>query len=229
MTIRSRLTAPLNVAARRLNAGISLIYSLLALVAISMAAVALVRSVTGSGLVIGNLAFKQDATSASAVAAETAIAWLTANAGALQTDNAAAGFYATTRQSLDVTGGGSTAVTRAVVDWNGDGCGTSSYPAGSFAVCVVPSPGTINVGNGNAARYVILRQCDQEGNPGAGAIDCVTPVTSSAQQETNVSALDYNRSARLTAPVTLQQYYRVIVRTLGARNTVAFTETLIQF
>lgn len=229
MTIRSRLTAPLNVAARRLNAGISLIYSLLALVAISMAAVALVRSVTGGGLVIGNLAFKQDATSASAIAAETAVAWLTANAATLQNDNAGAGFYATTRQALDLTGANVTNAARAVVDWNNDGCGTSSYPAGSFASCVAASPGTVNVGNGNASRYVILRQCNQEGNPAAGVIDCVRPVTASSQQDTNMSALDYNRSARLSAPLTLQQYYRVIVRTQGARNTVAFTETLIQF
>jgi hypothetical protein len=94
---------------------------------------------------------------------------------------------------------------------------------------VVPNPSAIAVGNGNTARYVILRQCSAEANPNTAAIDCVMPVTSSTQQETVKSSLDYNRSARLTAPSVRQQYYRVVVRTRGARNTVAFTETLIQY
>lgn len=207
--------------------GISLIYSLLALVAISLAAVALVRSVTGGGLVVGNLAFKQDATAAASIAAESAASWLTANSASLLTDVATAGYYASARDALDVTGTSVATSTRTVVDWDDDGC--AGYPANTFTGCVEPSPTNIQVGNGNVARYVILRQCSAEGNPNTAAIDCVMPISSSTQQETVKGSLNYNQSARLTAPTVRQQYYRVIVRTRGARNTVAFTETLIQY
>lgn len=207
--------------------GISLIYSLLALVAISLAAVALVRSVTGGGLVIGNLAFKQDATAAASIAAESATVWLTQNNTALTADVPAFGYYASARDALDVTGASVSLATRAVVDWDDNGC--SSYPGGSFTGCVEASPTDIPVGNGNTARYVILRQCSAEGNPNTAAIDCTMPISSSTQLEMAKGSQDYNRSTRLTAPAVRQQYYRVIVRTRGARNTVSFTETLIQY
>ncbi len=51
--------------------GVSLVFALMALVVISLGAVAIVRSVDTGALVIGNLGFKQDATSAAAQAAET--------------------------------------------------------------------------------------------------------------------------------------------------------------
>ncbi len=57
----------------------SLIFALLTLVALSLAAVALVRSVDTSTTVIGNLGFKQDSTFYAGQAAEEAIAWLNAN------------------------------------------------------------------------------------------------------------------------------------------------------
>lgn len=211
----------------RRSKGISLIYSLLALVAISLSAVALVRSVSGGGLVIGNLAFKQDATAAASIAAESAAAWLNANNASLNTDVPTRGYYASSRDALDVTGNQVSTSGRTVVDWDNDNCGT--YASGSFAGCVDPSPADIAVGNGNTARYVILRQCSAEGNPNTAAIDCTMPVSGSASQEMTKASLDYNRSARLTGPAVRQQYYRVVVRARGARNTVAFTETLIQY
>ncbi len=48
------------------------LFALLALAAMSLAAVALVRSVDGGSLVIGNLGFKQDTTRAADRAAELA-------------------------------------------------------------------------------------------------------------------------------------------------------------
>ena len=44
--------------------GMSLVFALLALAALSLAGIALVRSVNTSSLVIGNLGFKQGATAA---------------------------------------------------------------------------------------------------------------------------------------------------------------------
>ena len=56
--------------------GMSLLFTIMTLVVLSLAAVALVRSVDIGALIVGNLAFKQDATAASAVVAAEAIAAL---------------------------------------------------------------------------------------------------------------------------------------------------------
>jgi hypothetical protein len=122
--------------ARARQRGLSLLFALIALAAISLAAVALVRAVDTGSLVIGNIGFKQDATAAASQAAEQAISWLQAHAGAaLQTDIAASGYYAASRDSLDVTGQGSTSASRAVVDWGGDSCAVYS----SYGSCVTAS------------------------------------------------------------------------------------------
>jgi type IV pilus assembly protein PilX len=210
----------------RRSKGISLIYSLLALAAISLAAVALVRSVNGGGLVIGNLAFKQDASLSSARAAETAVSWLSANAAALTLDSSLAGYYATSRDTLDITGTSRPADSaRSVVDWDDNNC--SSYTSGSYAVCVDANPALLNVGNGNTARYIILRQCAQEGDPMTSNVDCLAPVAVNLDNTTNKGGLNYSQQG-LATNLARAQYYRVVVRTRGARNTVAFTETVIQ-
>jgi Tfp pilus assembly protein PilX len=211
---------------RRLHQrGLSLLFALLSLVAISLAAVALVRSVDTSSLVIGNLAFKQDATAAAGQAAEQAIAWLSANVGdSLHNDQAESGYYAASRDALDPTGHRSTAATRAVVDWDGDDCG--SYPGGSYAVCMAPSA-EISLNDGaNRARYVITRLCSMEGNP--STVDCAFPVGTALSGGGNKGEINAKSSERLNAVGSSQQYYRIVVRALSARGTVSFTETIVQ-
>lgn len=213
------------VASRGAQRGVSLIYSLLALVALSMAAVALVRSVDGGSLVMGNLGFKQDATLTADQAAEQAIAWLAANAGAtLHADVPASGYYASSLDALDPTGEGSISATRAVVDWAGDNCAT--YAAGSFATCRRASA-EIALNAGNRARYVITRLCSVEGNPSSTAVDCASPLQTAASISPNRGEVNYG-TGRLSATISAQ-YYRVIVRAQGPRSTVSFTETILHF
>jgi len=56
--------------------GVSLFFALVSLVAISLAAIVLVRSVDTSTLIAGNLAFQQSATASADSGTEAAIAWL---------------------------------------------------------------------------------------------------------------------------------------------------------
>ena len=56
--------------------GVVLFFALVALVAMSLAAVALIRSVDTGTIIAGNLAFKQSATSAGDAGIEAAITWL---------------------------------------------------------------------------------------------------------------------------------------------------------
>jgi len=205
--------------------GISLIFALMALAVISLAAVALVRSVDTSSLVIGNLGFKQDATSAASQAAESAVAYLTANAGAtLNNDVPASGYYASSRDTLDMTGQNSTNNGRAVVDWGGDGaCGL--YAAGSFTVCVRPSAEISLNGGANRARYIITRLCSAAGAP--ASVDCAVPLGSALTGGGNKGVTDYG-GQKVQLAVARSQYYRIVVRATSARGTVSFTETMVQ-
>ncbi|HEY8878143.1 MAG TPA: pilus assembly protein PilX [Roseateles sp.] len=205
--------------------GVSLIFALMALVVISLGAVALVRSVDTTALVIGNLGFKQDATSAASQAADSAVAYLNTNAGTtLNTDHASAGYYASSRDSLDMTGQGSTSNTRAVVDWTGSGT-CSLYASGSFGTCVSPSA-EITLNNGaNKARYIITRLCATEGAP--TTVDCAVPLGTPLTGGGNKGAQDY-KGGKAEVAVTNSLYYRIVVRATSARGTVSFTETMIQ-
>lgn len=208
--------------ARARQRGMSLLFSLLALAALSLAAVALIRSVETGSLVMGNIGFKQDATAAASQAAESAITWLRANVGTnLHTDKAASGYYAASRESLDVTGQGSTAATRAVVDWGGDQC--DAYE--SFGSCIQPSAQLSLNGGANRARYLITRLCNEEGDPAVK--DCAFPMRSATTSGGNKGVVDY-KAGKAAVAVTTLQYYRIVVRSQSARGTVAFTETIVQ-
>lgn len=208
----------------RQQRGMSLMFAMMALVVISLAAVALVRSVDTGSLVIGNLGFKQDATVAAGDAAEQAVTWINANAGAtLQNDVVARGYYAASRTTLDVTGQGSSLPGRAVVDWDGNGC--ASYSAGTWGTCVQASPAIALNGGSNSARFVITRLCATVGAP--AAIDCAMPLGSALTSGGNMGEINY-KSRNLSVPVSNLQYYRIVVRVQGPRGTVAFTETIVQ-
>ncbi|QPF72547.1 hypothetical protein G8A07_06110 [Roseateles sp. DAIF2] len=203
--------------------GLSLLFALMALVVISLASVALIRSVDTTGLVIGNLGFKQDATATAGRATELAITWLIANAGAgLQNDNAQQGYYAASRDSMDPTGQSSKDVGRAVVDWSGKG-DCSTFAKDSFGSCMRSSnPQSIG---GNTASWVITRLCATEGNP--NGIDCATPPGSATPPGGNRGEIS-QKSQRIQLPFSSSQYYRVVVRVQGPRGTAAFTEAIVQ-
>jgi hypothetical protein len=213
---------PGGLACRLRQRGLSLLFALVALAAVSLAAVALVRSVDTGALIIGNLGFKQDATSAAAQGAESAITWLQNNSGSgLYVDKPTSGYYAASRDALDVTGQGSTAANRAIVDWAGDSCASYS----NYGSCVAASADLSFNGGANHARYVITRLCAVEGNP--SLVDCAFPFRSSTSSGSNKGVVDY-KTGKATMAVASQQYYRIVVRALSARGTVAFTETIVQ-
>lgn len=205
----------------------SLLFSLLALAALSLAGVALVRSVNTSAQVIGNLGFKQDATSAAGSATEAAIAVLQNPAallatGTLEADSAADGYYATSLELLDPTGRKSTAGSQmAGVNWDDDNCVKVVSPSS----CVRPSPPI--AANGNTSRYVISRLCQGTG-PLSAANVCAKPASASLSDAVQRGEVRVGTELRPSKLVT-SPYYRIIVRTVGARNSVSFTETIVHF
>ncbi|WP_315653025.1 hypothetical protein [Roseateles aquae] len=205
----------------------ALIFALLALVALTMGAVALIRSVDAGVLALGNLSYKQGGVSASAKGAEAAVSWLRANlAGTvLDADVVAQGYYAASRDDLDVTGRtlGSANV-MAQVDWAGDNCAGTAGAAGA-PVCIAPSP-AVTVGD-TSVRYVITRLCTAVGTTAAGN-NCAVPVLSANAQGAGRGSLNTTNYMRFGG-ATYSAYYRIVTRSLGPRGTVAFTETLVHF
>lgn len=208
--------------------GVSLIFALLALGAMLLAAVALVRSVDSGAIVLGNLGFKQEATQAADRATEVARAWLLAPGGVdLTADSPANGYYATSLDSLDPTGQYTTALNKlAVVDWDANNC--ASYPAGAIGPCQPAATcGTAANACGTqvAARYLISRLC-----PLVGAVSAVNACAKPASVALSEAA--YRGEIRVGAgspkpEAATTPYYRIIVRTVGGRGAVSLTETVV--
>lgn len=207
----------------------SLLFALLALAAISLAAVALVRSVDSGSLLIGNLGFKQDATSAADVVAERARTWLMDASNDLTRDSAAGfGYYASAQDGLDPTGRLTSAANRmAVVNW-GDPDSCSCLPTTCLSCTRLPSDEiTLNPGTPGEvrARYLITRLC-----PSTGAViasnACAQPAASALTQAKSRGEIRVGTETRPSEAAQVP-YYRIIVRTVSGRNTVSFTETVI--
>lgn len=222
--------------ARRAQRGVALLFALLTLVALLLATLALVRSVDTSTLLMGNIGFKQDATVTADQAARLAINWLTLNNATLNSNIAASGYYASTlelasdgvtvKPPIDVTGQQlAGTANRQLIDWDGDGCKTAV--SGTYTGCTVlaASAGTIN---GNDARFVVFRLCSKAGDYTIDStISCAQPMSSSGNTAAKKGELNYSDSARFTG--SAGPFYRVVVRVLGARNTVSYTETIVHF
>lgn len=205
---------------KRLQAqkGVVLFFALIALVAMSLAAAALIRSVDTGVLIAGNLAFKQSATISGDSGLVSASDWIVANGANLNTTSAANGYYAT---SADFSGtlpnSGLTAAesTSAWTSGNAWTDATSRLAVGNGIV-----NGTDAVGN--TIRYVIQRMCR---NTGAPASDHCLMGETSAEGNTQgdlgdsfLDALQNNASSPM---------YRVTARVAGPRNTVSFIQTYV--
>ena len=211
--------------ARRAQRGISLIFALMALVILGLAAVALTRSVDTSTLIMGNLGFKHDAVVASSAGAEQAMAWLegkVADPTALDADLPANGYYANSLPSLDPAGNRSSAANQlALVNWDGNCMGRA---AGTYTTCTtLPANGSSI--NGNQVQWVITRLCSGPG-PSAGTNYCIRPGSSSSGEAKDKGELQPD--GRFKNSIARPDY-RSIVRVVGPRNTVSFTETLVHF
>jgi type IV pilus assembly protein PilX len=208
--------------------GVSLLFALLALAAMSLAAVALVRSVDGGSLVIGNLGFKQDTTRAADRAAELARTWLTGSTDLTADGAAGTGYYAQVHSNLDPTGRlTSTANRMDVVNW-GDADSCACTAAGTCLTCTLAPSNEITLNGGSVrARYVITRLCPNTGVVSDTANQCAQPASLPADSTGDSGGLCYGSCERPTTPLAKSPYYRIVVRTVGARNTVSFTETIV--
>jgi len=139
--------------------GIVLFFALIALLVLSLAAAALVRSVDTSTLIAGNLAFRQSATNSADLGVEAAMTWLAATQAANATKNVLTD--STHAFNNDAAGQG---YYSSVQDDKGGSPGNADFidlfsnatwvAAKSVLVGADPDPTT-----GNTTRYIIQRLC----------------------------------------------------------------------
>lgn len=206
--------------------GVSLLFALLALAALALAAVGLVRTVGTGMLAVGNLGFKLDATATTDRGAELAIAWLQANAASLDATSSADGYYATGLTALDPTGRNTSSATRVVVDWDQDGSCASTE--GSFATCIAPRPALPIGTSANMVSWVITRLCAAAGSAAPSTNSCAVTLPSGQLASTNKGDSTYN-GLKISTTANTSPYYRIVVRAKGGRNSVSFTETVVHF
>ena len=192
-----------------------LFFALVALVAIMLAAVALIRSVDTSTLIAGNLAFKQAATSSADAGTEGAITYLAAlrdasvatnpmqnAAHSFNTDNAAAGYYASADPTEDMT---------SSAKWN--------------AVNLAAIPDVVD-SSGNTVRYLIQRMCRQSGVviPTAGCLFSGALVDTNGQ---NVPLPQEICSGPGCPAAGQTPIVRITTRVSGPKNTVSYVQAFV--
>lgn len=195
--------------------GLVLFFALIALVAMSLAAVALIRSVDTSTMIAGNLAFKQAATTSGDAGIEAAVSWLTTTEAAnsalnvltngthpFNITNLAAnpGYHSSADPALNLT---------ADATWNG----VNNAAAGTD-------------GSGNTISYIIQRMCRNANQP----IQSANCLFSSAIEDKNGQniPLPQDICTGSGCPVAGQTpQIRITARTTGPRNTVSYVQAFV--
>ena len=193
---------------RRAQQGVVLFIAMIILVAMSLAGVALIRSVDTGTVIAANLAFRQSTTYVGDVGIEAARAWLkTRTATQLQTQTLTAGtaaYYARWRDDITLLGNDTY--------WN------SGVPVDVTAAPFTPPAGY-------TVRYVINRLCQNDGDPGTAGVNCVkTYGTAGGASTGSKGAATYGGYALSGAVAAI---YRVTVQVTGPRNSKSYIQTVL--
>lgn len=180
--------------------GVVLLMALIMLVVLTLAGIALVRSVSTTNVIAGNLAFKQATTNSADVGIEDAITWLEANNTGVTLQTDAATRYLAARQ--DPAAGQSWEAFWATIP-----------TASIFTLASSPDAA------GNTVQYVIHRLCNSTGVPASSG--CSAAPVEAAQEGGSQGG---GQTAIRPDP---QIYYRITARVTGPRNTVSFVQAIV--
>ncbi len=209
------------------QSGVSLLVALIALAAMSIAGIALIRSMDTNALIAGNLAFRQNATTSADTGAELARTWLMSKSSAdLQNSLDGEGYYATRADTggedgrgMDITGS-RTQSSNDNIKWI-DAKGVEQ-PGNFPARCQAA-----NDGAGNRVCYVIHRMC---GAPGDLASSNCSLTTSNDSGGDSLGGLGRQMTYQgtLTGTGAMMGYYRISVRVSGPRNNNSYVQVFVQ-
>jgi type IV pilus assembly protein PilX len=196
---------------QRRQQGVVLLIALIVLVAMTLAGIGMMRSIDTGTMVSGNIGFRQAAVATGDGGIEQAITWLTTNAGSLNADNSAMGYYSTRQDSLDLTGNKTEGGVDGV-DWGGS---DPTQPVKARTLGTIDS-------SGNQVFYVIHRLCSIPGLINAPTQSCAT--SSNSATGSTQDAPTYDNQGLLMAN---RVYYRITSRIVGPKNTISFIQAVI--
>jgi len=201
----ANLTPPRPLKPNTKQSGVVLFVALIVLVAMTLAALALMRSVDSANIIAGNLAFQEAATHSADTGVEAATAWLQGNntGSTLDADDSTNGYAA--------NGSASTNSPAAGQSWDAFWSATLTARA--------RQAGTVDSA-GNTVKYVIDRLCNNAGSKTGGASCIASPVVQTATGNAEEAG-----QIPLNAPSVV--YYRITVRVDGPRNTVSYVQAVV--
>jgi type IV pilus assembly protein PilX len=183
--------------------GVVLFISLIMLVAMTLAAIGMIRSVDTGNLVSGNMAFKQSSVLAGDRGIQEGFNWLNNNIANLSTSNLAVGYFSS------IQGGDP--------NWFAEDIWQNAVTVSADAA-------------GNTVQYVIHRLCTQPDTAYIGinagvANQCATSLTTTPASNASVGgSIKLGASIYQTNPMV---YYRITSRVLGPRNTVSVVQATV--
>lgn len=193
--------------------GMALIVALLVLVSMTLAGLALMRSVDSATLVSTNLAFRQGATASADEGVEAAIQSLRALAKTPASLEADKGEYIASLPLEDIDFTGSATATKATDDFN-----WSSAAASSTADSA-----------GNKYAYVIHRLCEH-GTKALTAEKCFVWMATTSYSDTSsalVGGETYRDPSLDGRGSAARGMYRITVRVAGPRNTFSYVQATV--
>jgi type IV pilus assembly protein PilX len=203
--------APGNRAARQ--RGVVLLFSMIALVIMLIAAVAMVRSFQTSLFNAGNLGFKRDMRNQSEMAASTALAYF--STGLLNTSASRATSQTAANYSASILPTDAQGIPNALQDANFTSVGVTTND--------LTSPdGSVTV------RYVLDRLCNATGDEkglGSGACVLANNAAAAGGSLLNLRSAERTGAAGATPVVSQAVVYRLSIRVNGPRNTQSFFQS----
>lgn len=220
--------------------GVVLFFALIALVVMSLAAVALIRSVDTSTIIAGNLAFRQSTVSSGDAGINAASAWLAATQTIMDNNGREAFKDAGCPAACDTAFNVDRGVAAGVLIINGapGACCLNNGYHSSSSLSLTDGAGILwndndsvlvgNDFNGNRIRYVIQRMC-RNANAWPSTGNCLFSDPSRLPDGNDTPDIaNYCDANSVGCPSPGQaMLYRITSRIEGSRNTVSYVQSFV--
>lgn len=201
--------------------GVVLILALIVLVALTLAAVALTRSVGTSNVIAGNIAFQQAATHSADRGVEAAVAWIEKNSIATGTGVCAA-----------ITPLGCTQTTEGYQALRTDPASSQDWKTFFLQNAKDKKVKTMDLDTttGNTVAYLVQRMCEKEGEANTDVNSCASSPFASAGScpgGTTCTGGGGRGGTGSNVNASKQTYYRITVMVSGPRNTQSLVQAMV--
>ena len=180
--------------------GFTMVFTLIVLLIMMLAAISLTRSVDTAGVIMGNLAFTQSAIRSTDCGVETVITWLEGKGNSnLYNSDIPNGYIAKRGEGPDAA------------SW-------ANLPGVTSQVATTSC---------NPFTYIIQRLCDVDGNPSATPSATIAPPICSVPPVSSQEGTSFGGGGGKIFQASNQIYYRITVRVDGTRGTVSYVQVII--